>query len=117
MKARKESEIQRAILDYLKVRGILAVKVGSVNVTFKSGKPERMKGRDWDAGGSRGIPDIMGILPGGRALCIEVKAPGGRATPAQARYLAAARDQGAVVFIATSVDDVITGLVCRGVEP
>jgi hypothetical protein len=104
---RKESEIQRSILDYLKSRGIMAVKVGAVNYTIgKGGKGRFLRLKDWDAGGSRGIPDIMGIMPDGRALCIEVKAEGGKPSPAQIRYLEAAQAQGAIALIATSVDDV-----------
>jgi len=113
---RKESEIQRAILDYLKLRGIMACKVGSVNVTFKSGRPEGMKGRDWDAGGSNGVPDILGILPGGRALCIEVKGAGARITPAQARYIEAAAKRGALAFVAHSVEEVKIFLDNAGVK-
>lgn len=97
---RKESEIQRAILDYLKLRGIFAWRMKN------EGTYDPRSGR-WRAGtGTRGLPDIGGVLPSGRALLIEVKTATGRVSPTQKAFLARAVDAGALAFVARSVEDV-----------
>ena len=53
---------------------------------------------------SGGWPDIVGCHAG-VLFCIEVKRPGGRATPLQARELDLWRRAGAVADVVTSVDD------------
>lgn len=62
-----ETDIKRACLELLKLRGILAWRNHSGKVKVKRGfmclAPE-------------GSPDIVGIAPGGRFLGIEVKKPG-----------------------------------------
>lgn len=66
--------------------------------------------------GGKGQPDIMGILPGGRFLCIENKSNGSKVEPEQVAWLDKARKQGAYCFIAQSLEDVVDyiGLVKRG---
>lgn len=106
---RTESEIQRAILDYLHAHGIIAHKQAGIG---------RVAGRQtsWSKGGTNGISDITGVLPGGRALKIEVKRPGGKASKEQAAYIVACQKAGAVAFIAESVEDVDRGLKHFGVR-
>jgi Holliday junction resolvase len=55
--------------------------------------------------GRRGIPDVVGAYRG-RALAIEVKRPGGKATPLQHRELALAAQAGAAAIVADSADAV-----------
>jgi hypothetical protein len=38
--------------------------------------------------GKVGSSDILAVLPGGKILCVEVKAPGGRLSPEQRQFLA-----------------------------
>ena len=57
-----------------------------------------------------GCPDILGVLPGGRALAIEVKRKGGKPTCQQEDWLKRALEQGAIAFVATSIEDVKRGL-------
>jgi hypothetical protein len=98
---RKESDIQRAILDYLKARGIMAWRQKSEG-TYDAKRGIYRKGT-----GTPGLPDIGGILPGGRALQIEVKAGRNKATPEQVEFLTRARINGAAAFVAWSVEDVL----------
>jgi hypothetical protein len=56
--------------------------------------------------GIKGAPDIVGILPGGRFLAIEVKGPGGKASIDQLQFLGDIAKNGGVAFVAFSVDDV-----------
>ena len=108
--SRKESDIQRAILDYLKVRGIMAWRQKSEG-TWDAARGIYRRGT-----GTPGLPDIGGILPGtsgydfndmGRALQIEVKAGRNKPSLEQINFLAAAQEAGAVAFVAYSVEDVI----------
>ncbi len=57
--------------------------------------------------GSKGIPDIIGVLPGGRGLFIEIKKPGGKLTPDQERFLENATEAGALSFVATDLKDLV----------
>lgn len=56
-----------------------------------------------------GMPDLIGVLPGGRALAVEVKRPdGGRVSLKQLHELWRWAEAGAVVIGgARSVDDVV----------
>jgi hypothetical protein len=66
----------------------------------------------WQGPMSRaGVSDIIGLTkPGGRFFAIEVKAPKGKASPAQLNFLADVKLCGGLVVIAKSVEDVIEGL-------
>lgn len=88
----KETDITRAILQFLKARGIFAWKV------FQS------------LGSTKGVPDILGVLPGGRSLMIEVKTPKGKLSEHQEAFLTRAKAEGACAFVARSVEDLMGGL-------
>ncbi len=60
--------------------------------------------------GIKGAPDIVGILPGGRFLAIEVKGPGGKASAEQVAFLAEITERGGLAFVAFSIDDVVRHL-------
>lgn len=120
--SRKESDIQRAILDYLKALGIMAWRQKNEG-TWDAKRGFYRKGT-----GTPGLPDIGGILPrreyctggymvvpGGRALFIEVKAGRKKPTPEQLDFLARARKAGALAFVAYSVEDVINKLKEEGI--
>jgi hypothetical protein len=56
--------------------------------------------------GVKGAPDIIGILPDGRFLAIEVKGPGGKASIEQLQFLGEIAKNGGMAFVAFSIDDV-----------
>lgn len=96
-----ETDLVRAILKYLHVVGILAWRQNTGAVSFQ------------DAGRSRfvrfgvpGISDILGVLPDGRFLAIEVKMARRRATYKQKDFMDSITDQGGLAFVATSIEDV-----------
>ena len=65
----------------------------------------------WQGMGSTpGVPDIVGILPDGKFLGIEVKTENGKLSPHQENFLAAINAAGGIGFCARSVDDVIEKL-------
>jgi len=85
-----EKDIQRTILDYLTMRGIFHWR----NNTGALRSDDRFV-----RFGFRGSSDIIGVLPGGRALFIEVKRKVGRLTEAQKEFLAHAQMAGALFSV------------------
>jgi hypothetical protein len=90
-----EGQVQKSIMDWLKAHGIYHYRQntgrrGNVNYGV--------------VGGS----DIIGCLPDGRFLAIEVKAKGKKdtATLVQLEFLANIAKNGGVAFVAESVADV-----------
>lgn len=61
--------------------------------------------------GPPGSSDIIGILPGGRFLAIEVKRPGHEPTEIQKEFMDKINALGGLAFVATSIDDVKNGLI------
>ncbi len=100
----RESVIQRAILEYLAWRGVFVFRVNQQGVPLHDGS-----GR-YRPSPTRGVSDILGVLKGGRFLAIEVKRPGGRATPDQLQFLTRISQEGGLAFVATSVEDVEANL-------
>lgn len=69
-------------------------------------------------GSEPGVPDLVGHLKGsGRALYIEVKVPGGKASEAQTAFIMRARETGALAFVATNPWTVVRRLAEAGYEP
>lgn len=60
--------------------------------------------------GFPGMPDVLGQLPGGRLLAIEVKRPSGKVTDDQAAFIERANYGGALAFVARSVSDVLDAI-------
>jgi hypothetical protein len=90
----KESEIRQSIQRYLDLKGIF-------------------NWRQWQGQFSvKGVPDIIAILPGGRALGIEVKVPGWKFKEnskhecEQLEFLSHIGLSGGVGFFATSIEEV-----------
>jgi len=48
----------------------------------------------------KGVADIIGVLPGGRALFIEVKSKGGRLSSEQSEFIKEVSNTGALAFMA-----------------
>jgi hypothetical protein len=65
----------------------------------------------------RGISDIIGVLPDGRGLFVEVKRPGGKLTPMQRVFLDEVAKAGALAFTARSVEEVQAQLEIEGYRP
>jgi hypothetical protein len=68
-----ENRVKAEVLKYLKLRRIKAWNnpTGAVRVALDR----------WLHFGLKGSADILGILPGGRFLAVECKAPDGRLSP------------------------------------
>ena len=61
---------------------------------------ERIGGRapKWVSPGNRGVPDRLVILPGGRTVYVEMKAPGKPLEPLQERWAKILRSMGHKVY-------------------
>ena len=92
-----ESAVQSKILKYLKSRGIYVFKVISANKS--------------------GVPDIIGCLPDGRFLGIEVKTPKTKnnTSALQRHNLAAIEENGGLAMVAWDVTMVDEFLAKEGV--
>jgi hypothetical protein len=91
-----EKEIKRSIRRYLDMRGIFNWNQWQGQMSVK------------------GVPDIVGILPGGgRILAIEVKKPGRKASEVQQKFIDDINKSGGVAFVATSVEEVALKLQIR----
>lgn len=100
-----EASLIRAALDLLALRGIPAfrlntgaAKIGKRLVRF----------------GSKGLPDILGILPDGRFLGCEIKCGTTRTTPEQKAAISAINTAGGLAFIARSLEDIDRALTAEG---
>jgi hypothetical protein len=91
-----ETEIQAEILTCLQYRGVLATRnqSGTLHV-----------GGHWINLGASGWPDIIGCLPGGQFLGVEVKKPGEKLTSQQWEIADKIIAAGGLVIVATSAED------------
>jgi hypothetical protein len=87
-----ESHVLTGCLKYLETRGIYHWRNSTGAVRIAPGRFMRF--------GKVGSSDILGILPGGRLLCVECKAPDGRLSPEQKQFLADVRELGALAVVA-----------------
>jgi hypothetical protein len=100
MKDRKESDIKRAITQYLRARGCLVIPYRNVGIWKKD------TGRYIPAP-QLGISDLLGLTREGKFWAIEVKLYGNKPTIYQEKFLAVVRNHGCIGIVAYSVADVI----------
>ena len=129
-----ESNIEKNILEKLRWKGILAVKTDTGAKTLRGravGLAKRLGGSKEDlavmnagrtAAGVKGLPDVVGILPGGRSIMLEIKAPlwlarspktgklvvkrqAGEPSDEQIDFLTRAHRQGAIVGVVWAPED------------
>jgi len=69
---------------------------------------ERLGGRapKWASPGSRGVPDRIVLLPGGRVVFVEMKRPGGRMSPLQQKWARDLRALGHQVYVIDSHEEI-----------
>jgi hypothetical protein len=94
----KESDIQKQILDYLKLRRYVVFKHSNVGIYRKDTQAYIPL-----AFGEKGISDIIGCSPDGVFTAIEVKHPGGRPSPEQIEFIRSVKRNNGVAFIAYSL--------------
>ena len=99
-----EREIQKAILDFLRVHP----KVAWAHRFNRGMMPSSYNGREsyTQFNTCRGFSDIHFLLKGGRAGYCEVKRPGRKPTEDQAEFLQRCTDAGALAFVASDCEQV-----------
>ena len=98
----KESDIVKAILTFLAYKKIPAWRNNSGMVFLN----DKKYGRRAIKMGKAGVSDIIGCLPNGRILCLEVKTAKGQPTELQADFLAEIIRNKGVAGIVRSIEDV-----------
>ena len=103
-----EADVLASVLAYLEVAERQRRVVWYARTNTGAGRLLRRDGTvgQWLRFGWPGCPDILGQLPGGRLLALEVKRPSGRVRPEQEAFLDKVRTGGAVAAVVRSVDDV-----------
>lgn len=98
-----ESDIQTLILAWLLTQKFFVWRNKSEG-TFDplTGKRRAMN----QVGAKKGVPDILGILPDGRFLAIEVKTQTGKVSAEQGDFIRQANTLGGLALVARSLDDV-----------
>ena len=86
-----EAPVLNGCLRYLDARGIYHWRNSTGAVQIAPGRFMRF--------GKKGSSDILGILPGGRLLCVECKAQDGRLSPEQKQFLAEVQKLGALALV------------------
>lgn len=116
-----EASVQASVLEYLKLCRISAWRMNSGATKVQSGDLGRARFVRWNH--KPGMSDICGVLPlspsvaAGRALFIECKAPRkGKLSELQKSFLDEMASQGALAFVAESVEDVRKTLKENGYE-
>lgn len=99
----KESEIQRAILDYLTLRGIFHYRNNSGAFAMPATETHQ---RRFFRAGAVGAPDIVCVV-NGQYVGIEVKAPRGKQSEHQMEFQRRLEAAGGRYILAYSIDDVI----------
>lgn len=97
-----ESEIQKLIIAWLKTNGIMCWRNNTTGVYDAKAKAFRQL---TGVGAMTGISDILGILPGGRFLAIEVKCKTGKVSAEQLKFIEQINASGGLAGVARSLDD------------
>lgn len=92
-----ENALQRACLEYLKLRGIMA---------WRNNTGAYKRGKGWISYGTTGSGDIFAIVQG-RFLSIECKIGRGKPTADQKLWAAQIVDAGCVALVVRTLDDLM----------
>ena len=92
----------KAVLEYCTMRQIAAWKVGASPVPLPNG--------GFRPAPTRGISDIIGVLPTGRFLAAEVKTGTGRLSPEQKEFLDRVRMNGGLALVVRDITQFINDI-------
>jgi len=103
----KEADVLKAIMQYLKSKGIWFIRVNTTGI-MRKGK--------WcpSPNITKGTSDLIAMMPEspspyfykGQLVAIEVKAPGGKVSPDQVKFLQSVLDYGGIALVVCCVGDV-----------
>jgi hypothetical protein len=93
-----EGAVVKACLEYLRLRGIFAWRNNTGSLRDKNNRPVFF--------GKPGSADIIGVMPGGRFICIECKAGRGKLSEKQKEFLHNIEQTGGLAVVARSIEDI-----------
>jgi len=96
----KEIEIVKTILEYLHYKRIPAWRNQSGMIFIK----DKKYGKRAIRMGKAGVSDIIGCLPNGRILCLEVKTDKGKPTELQSEFIAEISRNNGLAGIVRSIE-------------
>jgi hypothetical protein len=101
MRAPREQSLIRPALQLLGLRGCMAWRnnSGATSATHNGRK------RFVRFGGTPGCSDIIGLMPNGRFLALELKSDTGRLTPAQRSFLERVEQLGGLALVVRSLKE------------
>ena len=100
MKKPTETNLVRACLELLRLRGILSWRQNTAGIRRR----DRAGREFWAAPALRGVADILAVAPGsGKLVAIEVKRPGGKPTPDQVAFLDSVNVAGGIGMVIRDV--------------
>jgi len=105
--SKEENAIQSAIMQYLFYNKIFHWRNNNTPIYDVT----RKRFRAMPKGAIKGVSDILGILPDGRFLAIEVKKPRSYMSKEQKLFIKNINENGGVAFMARSIDDVKKHLI------
>jgi hypothetical protein len=112
-----EGAVQRACLDLLRFRGVLAFRFNSGSLRAPDGRPVTFISTS-DGQPFAGFSDLGGLLPPtGRWLAVECKAPKGKLTDRQRLFLEAVIASGGVGIVVSDVEVLVQVLADLVVNP
>lgn len=102
----REQDLTGPVIAFLALADIYAFRLNAGKVQTAHGT--------WVQLAPKGTADVVGVLPGGRWLCVELKRKGGKVRKEQAEWLDMMRGKGALCVVITSVEDLRTALRLEG---
>jgi hypothetical protein len=96
-----ETQVLKACLDYLRIKGHLAYRINNGAFQTKNGGYVRCTD-------TPGVPDILGFTIDGRGLAVEVKSDKGKLSKAQETQKAAIIERGGLYVLARRIEDLIS---------
>lgn len=109
----KEKLLVNAVLQYLNMRGAYAWRQNSGAVSGEyTNKQNITRRRFVQFNGAPGCSDVLGILPGGRAIAAECKIRPNKPTMLQLQFLEHVSSRGGLAIVVYDIDEFV-----RGIEP
>ena len=93
-----ERDVLKVCLEWLQWKEVFCWRQNQGVIPGKDGTYRRFVGL-------RGVSDILGVLPGGRILAVEVKRPGGKLSDYQDVFLDHVASLGGVACCVSSVEE------------
>ena len=98
---RKEKDVLREILLYLRARGVFHIRINTMGV-FDFNRKIYLKSPNT----TLGVSDIV-ILKNGKMICLEAKSPTGKQSPEQKQFETNVKAAGGEYYIVRCVQDVL----------